>query len=96
MDHGAAWVVVLGAEGPEREGNLGEEERGDDEREVGEDVEPERGVGAVDGGAVGGEEGVGEVGEHAGGVYQDLVCVRQLSVRDHHELQGMLTREMTV
>ena len=59
----ARGVVVPRAERPERDGDLGEEEGGDGEREVGEDVEPERGLGPLDRRAVGGEEGVGEVSE---------------------------------
>ena len=69
---GADGVVVLHAQRPHRHRDFDEEERGDHEGDVREDVEPERRVRALDGRAVRGEEGVGEVGEDARRVYQDL------------------------
>ena len=70
--HAAERVELLHALRPDRDRNFDEEEGGDGERDLGEDVEPERGLGPLDGRAVGGEEGVGEVGEDTGRVNEDL------------------------
>ena len=64
-------VVVAPAEGPEGERDFNEEEGGNDEGDVGEDVEPE-GRALFGWRAAGREEGVGEIGEGTGGVNDDL------------------------
>ncbi len=71
----AAWVELAGAEGPDRGGDFDEEEGGDGERDIRKHVQPPGRAGALDGRAVLGKEGVGEVGEDARGVDEDLARV---------------------
>ena len=65
-------VVVRGTEGPERERDFEHEEGCDRERHVREHSQPRGRTGALDGRAVGREEGVPEVSQYACGVDDDL------------------------
>ena len=68
----AVRIVEFGSEREEREGDLDEEERRDDDRYQGEHLEPGWGLGWPGDLAVGGQEGIGEVDQDARGVYDDL------------------------
>ena len=71
--------VVRGAERPDVQRDFEQEEGGDAERDVREDLEPRGGLLAARVGGRGtgvGEEGVDEVGEHAGRVDHDLRCTK--------------------
>ena len=72
MGFAAEGVELAGTERPDGSGDFDEEEGGDGERDMREHGQPPGRVGPLDGGAVLGEEGVGEVCEDARGVDEDL------------------------
>lgn len=80
------------AEGPDRGRDFDEKNRGDGKRDVREDVEPPGCVGAFDGGALLGEEGVGEICEDAGRVDEDLFGGSAVGVRRMRVVSDMVRR----
>lgn len=87
--HGLAKrIVVARTERPHGDGNFDEEEGGDRQRDLRECVQPRGRVGALDGRALGREEGVGEVRKYACRVDEDLAWTLIQKSRDSEEKEG--------